>query len=167
MSRLPQPPPDADERATLLGFLAHARAVALRLVEDLDDDQARHIGAPPLTSLLGTVKHLTDVELWWFQHIWAGTDPDLVSTDDDLDADWHVLPDDTIEAVTARYCAACDANDDLLRGGDLDAPSARPSNRGHHVSLRWVGWHLVEETSRHNGQGDVIRQAIDGLTSID
>ena len=164
---IPRPPLLADERATLLGFLTHSRGVALRLVEDLDDDQARHIGSPPLTSLLGTLKHLNDVEKWWFQHVWAGTDPEFAFSDDDPDADWRVLPDDSVAAIAAEYRATCEANDELLRAGDLDAPSARPSQRGDHVSLRWVGWHLVEETARHNGQGDVIRQAIDGLTEID
>jgi len=166
MVDLPSTPRTGDERATLLGFLTYVRAVAIALVEGLDAEQASRIAAPPLTSLLGIVKHLTNVERWWFQHVWAGL-PELAFdfSDDDPDGDWRLAPGDSLSSIINAYRRIATENNDLLKA-DLGALSANTAPDGIPVSLRWVGWHVVEETSRHNGHADLIRQNIDGLAGL-
>ena len=161
MTELPSTPRTGDERATLVGFLTYVRAVAIALLDGLDTAQASRVAAPPLTSALGIVKHLTNVERWWFQHVWAGL-PDVAI---DPDGDWRISPGDSVDSIIDAYRLVAARNNGLL-AGDLDALSARPTSDGKRVTLRWVGWHLVEETSRHNGHADLIRQNIDGLAGI-
>jgi hypothetical protein len=136
MVELPSTPRTGDERVTLLGFLTYVRAVAIALVDGLDTAQASHIAAPPLTSALGVVKHLTNAERWWFQHVWAGV-PDLRFdfTDADRNGDWRISPGDSVTSIIHGYRRDADENNDLL-AGDLDALSAHPTADGDQVTLR-------------------------------
>jgi hypothetical protein len=115
----------------------------------------RRSTVPSGTSLLGLVKHLTFVEVAWFQWSFAGLEVELPSGD--------LQPDDTTVSVLAAYRDAArrgneivDACDDLTRRCERKATAWEP------MSLRWVLVHLVEETSRHAGHADIIREQIDG-----
>ncbi len=52
----------------------------------------------------------------------------------------------------------------LVSDHDLNSKAKRPVSDGRHVDLRWVILHLIEETSRHNGHLDAVRELVDGRT---
>ncbi len=160
------PPLRSDEKTTALAFLDGQRDDVLRAVEGVDEEQARRRLVPSLTTLGGIVKHLTDVERWWFQVVFAGEEHvDLVSSSDDRDADWRVEDDDTVAGIVAGYRAAIDDARTICETASFDDVSQRPRpRRGENVSLRWIVLHMIEETARHAGHMDILRELIDGAT---
>ena len=86
--------------------------------------------------------------------------------DDDVDWDFHSPPDDDPADIVALYRAACDRSRRVVEavGGDLDHLTVAPSRSGAHFTLRWVILHMIEETARHNGHADLLRESIDGVT---
>jgi hypothetical protein len=80
------------------------------------------------------------------------------------DADWRLEPDDTPATLIETYRAECAASNDRIRTRDLDEAIAAP--RPHEVgkTLRWVMLHMIEETARHVGHADLMREVIDGQT---
>jgi uncharacterized damage-inducible protein DinB len=108
------------------------------------------------TSLLWLIKHMTQAEIIWVLRRFAGQDP--VIPDDEP------RPDDTLEAATAAYRRTWDTVDAVaFAGTSLDEVCRRPE-ADPPVSLRWVLAHLLEETARHAGHADIIRELIDGRT---
>jgi uncharacterized damage-inducible protein DinB len=158
----PEPPYLGDEAGTLAGFLDFHRATLLWKLEGLDDEPLRRPMVPSGTSLLGLVKHLAYVERWWFQQVWAGREVTYPWTDEDRDADWRVEPDETTEDILALYRGECD------RSREIVAASASLDEVGHHPrgerSRRWILVHMIEETARHNGHADILREQLDGVT---
>jgi hypothetical protein len=120
-----EPPHGADERATLTAFLDYQRQTLLRKVAGLSDADARRRLLPSDTTLLGIVRHLADVESWWFQAVFAGEtlerlDHPLFSSLADPDGDWHVGPDDTLGQAIAVYEAACVGSRRVVAAASLD-----------------------------------------------
>ena len=156
----------ADERTSLEQWVDYHRATLLKKCAGLDD---RQLKARPLAtsglSLLGLVRHMTEVERWWFrmhaaqEEIGFPYDPDGVGLDfDALDTADAAA---NLEAFTAE-CAACDG---AVKNKALD--DTVPS-RGDHPErtrdIRWIYVHMIEEYARHNGHADLIREAVDGAT---
>jgi uncharacterized damage-inducible protein DinB len=144
------------ERDTLLAFLGYLRSsVDAKLVQLSDDDARRRLVASG-TTLLGLVKHLAFVEVYWAQRRFAGSDVVLVGDGFELD------PTDTVESVRHEYRLAGARTDAIVAAcEDLDQPLAR-GRRG--LTLRWMLTHLVEETARHAGHVDILRELVDGRT---
>jgi uncharacterized damage-inducible protein DinB len=158
----PEPPYTAGEADTLQGFLDFHRATLLWKLEGLDDEQLRRPMVPSGTSLLGMVKHLAYVERWWFQQVWGGQEVSYPWTDEDPDADWRVEPNDTTEAVLALYRGECDRSREIVAAAPaLDELANHPRRQ---LSRRWILVHMVEETARHNGHADILREQLDGAT---
>lgn len=146
----------ADEKSTLLGFLDYLRDSVAAKTAGLSDAQARQALVPSGTSLLGLVKHLRAVELGWFAWSFAGEDG-LTP------ADGQLAPDDTVESVVAGYLEAAAHCNQLLAPASLDQRAARSRRAGEEpATLRWILVHLVEETARHAGHADILREQIDG-----
>jgi hypothetical protein len=113
-------------------------------------------------TLGGLVKHLVDVERYWFLEVLAGRDDVTYAwTDDDPDGDWRVEPGETVADLLARYAAACDESRTVLSATSMDASAQRGPTQ---VSVRWVVAHMIEETARHAGHADLLRELIDGVT---
>lgn len=166
-----QPAPRiADERATLVGFLDYYRATLVSKVDGLTDEQARIASVPPSDlNLLGLLRHMADVERYWFRAQFAGTEaPPLYYGDShpsrDPDGDLHPGPDDTVADALVSWQREVDFARELTATTDLGALSARPAGARGHNSLRWVLVHLIEEYARHCGHADLIRERIDGAT---
>jgi uncharacterized damage-inducible protein DinB len=158
----PEPPYLGDETGTLVGFLDFHRATLLWKIEGLDDEQLRRPMVPSGTSLLGMVKHLAYVERWWFQQVWAGREVTYPFTDEDPDADWRVEPSETTAYILALYRGECDASREIVAAADsLDEVAHHPRRT---LSRRWILVHMIEETARHNGQADILREQLDGVT---
>ncbi len=166
MIDLPPTVRDGDERTTLTEMLDYQRAVVARKASGLSQsDMAATVGASPLT-LAGLVKHLTLVEHSWFHERLAGHD--MLEPWDGID--WEATPDwefdtavdDDPGQLIADYLAECDRSRALVADCDsLDTMLARqPPDRT--INLRWLLVHMIEETARHAGHADLLRETIDG-----
>ena len=156
------PPPAAPERELLAAFLDFHRQTLLWKLSGLDDEAVRSRLVPSQTTLLGMVKHLAYVERWWFQRVFAGRDVAFPWSERDPDADWRVEPgESTAEIVTLYEAETAISRRIVAELASLDEVARLP---GHGHSLRWIVVHMLEETARHNGHADVLRELIDGAT---
>jgi len=151
------------ERQTVEGFLDWYRAVVERKVDGLELDDARRVLTPTGMSALGILKHLGWMERGWFRETFAGEDVEAIDVDGDNSAEFAIGDADTVESVMAFYRAEVEEARRVVRAApSLDALSARATNYGEQVSLRWIMVHMVEETARHAGHLDLMREQIDG-----
>ena len=153
----------ADEKTMLAAWLDAHRATLLEKVAGVTEEQARWSPVPSGTSLFGLVSHLTATERWWFSKVAGGLDVELPWTDDNPEADWQGLPGATFADVVAAYEAECERSREVFAGLSLDAVSGPPEPG---CSVRWVAIHMVEETARHNGHVDIVRELIDGVVGV-
>jgi hypothetical protein len=160
----PEPPDIGDERSTLEGFLEFHRATLLWKCEGLTDEQLKRRSVPPSTlTLLGLVRHLTDVERSWFRRRLAGQDvPYLYSTGSNPDGEFDDVDSADAAADLATYRAEVEACRAAAAGVPLETTFKSRYDRV--FSLRWLYSHMIEEYARHNGHADLLRQAIDGAT---
>lgn len=147
------------ERDVLLAFLNKMRNAVVRTAEGLTADQVRRPGVPSGTNLLGLMYHLAAVEVHWFQRVFLGKEVDV---DKSMQAPAELGTDE----VVAAYRAACGASDEIVRGcPDLSTVSAIPNpGEDSRDSLRAILAHMIEETARHAGHADIVREQIDGVT---
>ena len=153
---------DGDEREMLVRFLDFQRDTLLWKVSGLNEEQLRAPMTPSGTSLLGLVKHLAYVERNWFQRRFLGREAFIPWHSGDPDADFRIEPGETPEAVVSFYRAEIDESRRIAAETEsLDTP-ARDANRP--VTLRWILMHMIEETARHVGHADIMRELTDGQT---
>lgn len=153
------PPQHAPERETLLAFLDFYRSVMIRKVEGVDHEGLRMSPVPSGTCLGGLIKHLGYVERHWFQSTWAGRDVPFPWSQEDPDADFRVEAADTAESLIAFYREECAASREVVAASALD--DTVEGRRGE-LSLRWIVVHMIEETARHGGHADLLRELVDG-----
>ncbi|NEB80081.1 DinB family protein [Streptomyces sp. SID14478] len=155
-------PATGDERRMLAGFLTAQRATLELKCTGLERELATASVDPSTLSLLGLVRHLTDVERRWFRRTIAGQDaPNLYSTPDNPEGDFDDVHEADPAAVWDAWRAETAFADQLLSGAaDLDVEGT-DAWRGT-VSLRWVVVHMIEGYARHNGHADLLRERIDG-----
>ncbi len=139
-----------------------------RICSGLTADQLRTRAVEPSAlSLIGLVRHLTDVELGWFDRILSGGNiPFRYWRADAPDgADFDIDEADTDEALRLWH-NACDRSREITAAREsLDAYGVYQPT-GESFSLRWILVHMIEEYARHNGHADLIRERIDGRTGI-
>ncbi|MGW5425901.1 DinB family protein [Streptomyces sp. NPDC004059] len=150
----------AGEKQTLHASLNRHRDAVLWKLDGLDDEQLRRPMTPSGTNLLGLVKHLACVEYGWFVETFGGEPEPLWFDPHD---DMRVTPEETTERIVAFYGRARAAADAVIAGLPLDTTGS-PAWRDITVSLRWTLVHMVEETARHAGHMDILRELIDGAT---
>jgi hypothetical protein len=143
-----------DERELYLEWLRYLRGAVLRKVEGLTDEQARWTPDGALIPLIGIVHHLTQVEWRWIDGGFGG---EPVSR---TEAEFRPGPELTLDAAVAAYRERADATEAAVRRLPLDAPCGRQEG----TDLRWVLVHLVNETARHAGHADAVRELLDGTT---
>ncbi|MGB3304779.1 MAG: DinB family protein [Thermomicrobiales bacterium] len=159
-----KPPFFGSEKSMMLGFLNWHRDTLLCKIDGLTDEELRRPHDPSGLTLLGLVKHLTDVERSWFREVVAGEDLSALWDDSDPQRYWRIEPHETTAEIIAGYSAEVAAANALLDEIGMDEPvhAARAEDTG--MTVRWVVLHMIEETARHNGHADLIREAIDGQT---
>lgn len=156
------PPHNASEREMLNTFLDYHRATLLQKIEGLSrEDLTRPSSSPSTLTLLGLVKHLAYVERSWFQWSFLNQEPSFPWSKEDPDADFRVEPEESVDDIVALYKAEVEKSRQIANAAELDAVSARP---GRDHTLRWILVHMIEETARHNGHADFLREAVDGKT---
>ncbi|WP_037605666.1 DinB family protein [Streptacidiphilus rugosus] len=159
-------PPAWDERTQLATFLDYVRATVRDKCAELSAEDARKAPLPgsPLMTLCGLVNHLRWVEYFWFEVIFLGGEDEGPWTDEDPDREMRIAVDFPLEQLLAEYEAQSVRFRELVAGSDLDATAKRPFRDGTYPNLRWILLHLIEETARHNGHADILREIADGRT---
>jgi uncharacterized damage-inducible protein DinB len=158
------------DEATLLGqFLDYYRATIVLKAEGLTREQLAHRIEPSTLTLGGLLKHLALVEDSWFQERLLGRDlgEPWAGVDWDATPDWDIdsARDDEPEVLVAMYTEACErSRRAVAEVGDLDTLMIRPNRRGELMTLRWILLHMIEETARHAGHADLLRETLDGVT---
>lgn len=150
-----------DEVSVLLGYLAYHRAVLARKAEGLSDEQARQAACPPSAlTLLGLIRHMTDVERWWFRrHLLAEDVPALFEDE----AEWRVPADASAADALSAYWDEIAVIDRHLATASMDERNQGEPDQGQHT-LRRAIVHMIEEYARHCGHADLLREAVDGST---
>jgi uncharacterized damage-inducible protein DinB len=160
-----EPPYILTETDMLTAWLDYHRQTLEWKCEGLAADDLRRRSVPPSTmSLLGLVRHMSEVEGNWFRRV-LGRDPEVkyhYLSDGNWDADFDEVDTADVDEAFATWRAECDeARGAVANAKSLDETGVR---RGEEVSLRWILTHMIEEYARHNGHADLLRQAIDGAT---
>jgi uncharacterized damage-inducible protein DinB len=164
-----QVPPLADEGELLLAYLAQQRDVIRIAAYGLSDEQAR--ATPTVSSLTvgGLIKHVARVEETWMDTVLQRRQGSV----EDYAENFRFGPDDTLEQVCARYAAVAAETEKIIRSiPDLDQPVPVPKGVPWFPAdveawtVRWVILHLIQETARHAGHADIVRESIDGATAF-
>jgi uncharacterized damage-inducible protein DinB len=155
-------PVAGNEKEVLSGFLDHYRRTLLEICDGLTDEQLRRVMVPSGTSLLGLVKHLTYVEYGWFQE-YIGRE-DFPLSDEGFDpGDLQEEEGETAQEIFDEYRRACASSGRVLADASLDEVVEDPDGDVDY-NVRWVVVHMIEETARHAGHADILREQIDGRT---
>ena len=158
--RLPVPV-TGDEKTMLSAFLDRYRETITWKLDGLSTAQATGRLVPSASTLLGIVKHLAYVERGWFQLRFAGEAAIFPwhEEEDDKDPDFRIDSGDTIESITALYQQEIARSRAIVGPASLDDLARNMENPR---SLRWILIHMIEETARHTGHADILRELTDG-----
>jgi uncharacterized damage-inducible protein DinB len=163
-------PPVSDERAGLLGYLAQQRYALRVAAYGLTDEQARATPSVSPLSVGGLIKHVAATERGWIDTI-------LQREGDGGEADYEngfrLGPEETLADAFARYDEVA-AETEAVIAAIADLGQAVPVPKGvpwypddvEAWSVRWVLLHLIEETARHAGHADIVRESVDGATTF-
>ena len=155
--RADTPPPrtTGDEKDVLVGFLDYLRASIAAKVDGVREPDVRSPGVRSGTNLLGLVKHLACVERFIFLGEPVASWP----------ATFHAGRDETRASVLAAYRDATVLADERIAACvDLTDPAHTSTTEKAAPSMRWALVHMIEETARHAGHADILRELLDGTT---
>ena len=158
-------PHTGPERQLLQGWLDRHRQTLLTKCAGLTAEQLKTASAEPSNlTLLGLLRHMTEVERIWFRVRAAGQTlaDDLYDSPENIDGDFDDVADADAEANYAAFGVEVAAADKAVAGLPLEHEFT--TRKGNKISLRWVYLHMIEEYARHNGHADLIRERIDGAT---
>ncbi len=170
------PPPIADERAGLKEYIAAQQYAFHAIAFGLTDEQARSAPSVSALSIGGLIKHVTNCQRSWMERVAAApelTDGDKRPMEDqaaDYGDEFVMREDETLAAVLAAFDEQNAETIRLIETTDLGAAVPVPPGVPWFPkdfpawSVRWVMFHIIEELARHAGQGDIIRESIDGAT---
>lgn len=162
---LQRPPLLADERTSLVGWLDLQRRILRWKCADLSDVDAYRSVVPtsPAMTMAGLIAHARWTEHTWLEVLFLGGDESRNPSFDESreDADWDAggLP---LADLLAAYEAQCARSNEIIAAASLDDVGRHPGYRSGGANLRWMLIHLVEETARHAGQADIVRELLDG-----
>ena len=147
------------EKDVLHAFLQKQRNIYVWKLEGLSDEELRRPMVPSGTNLLGMLKHLASVEYGWFCSTFGRESDELQFDENDPDYDMRVNPNESTQDILDYYARARAAADVVINEVDLEGEGT--SWAGRQVSMRWVLLHMIEETARHAGHADIVRELID------
>jgi uncharacterized damage-inducible protein DinB len=165
-----QVPPIADEREGLLAYLAQQREVIRIAAYGLTDEQARAVPSASALSVGGLIKHVASVERGWIDMV---LQRDGGGSQDDYETNFRLGEDETLADVFALYDAVATETERVI-AGITDLGQAVPVPKGvpwfpddvDAWSVRWVLLHLIQETARHAGHADIVRESLDGASAF-
>lgn len=148
------------ERTILESMLDFYRATVVNKVAGLTDAQAFTAAVPPSTlTPAGVIRHLAGTERFWFSIDFAALDVTWPCADDDPDGTFRIEPGTSLATVVAGYVEECASSRRAIAEADLD-DAAR--GEGMDFTLRFAMVHMIEETARHCGHLDLLREVTDG-----
>ena len=154
------------ERSVLEAFLDLHRQVLVSKLDGISENEARYRRVPSKTTLAGLIKHMIGVERGWFQEVLAGRNPAEIGPNvGGGDESWDLAENETVSSLIEEYEQACEQSRQTAARFALD--DAVPEPDMGQVSLRWVYVHMIEETARHVGHADILREQTDGAAGID
>jgi uncharacterized damage-inducible protein DinB len=159
-----RPPFVADERTQLVGWLDMQRAIVHWKCEGLSDEDAHRSVVPtsPLMTMAGLVSHLRWTEQTWFEVLFLGRPADGPQfLEEPGDADMMV-DDVPLARLLDEYERQCAVSNEIVAAHSLDDVGKHPDFGSASATLRWMLIHMVEETGRHAGHADIIRELLDG-----
>ncbi|MFI1357826.1 DinB family protein [Streptomyces sp. NPDC020898] len=162
-----EPAPNDSERPMLEGWLNYHRQTLAWKCEGLTGAQLRTASVEPSElSLMGLVRHMAEVERFWFRKILVDEDTGpIYGTKEDPDAEFHLTDADTWEEAYGTWQAEIGIAGRHAGGFGLDDLSkGRSKYNDEPFSLRWILTHMIEEYARHNGHADLVRERLDGVT---
>ncbi|HCT77558.1 MAG TPA: mini-circle protein [Micromonosporaceae bacterium] len=159
-----RPPFEADERTQLVGWLDMQRAIIAWKCEGLSDEDAHRSVLPtsPLMTMAGLVAHMRWVENTWFEVLFLGgpaEGPHFVDEPEDADMRVEGVP---LAQLLEEYERECVRSNEIIAAHSLDETGKHPDFKSAAASLRWMLIHMIEETARHAGHMDTIRELLDG-----
>jgi uncharacterized damage-inducible protein DinB len=166
-SRTDDIPVSFDERTILTTLLDYTRDTVHAKCAGIAEQDARRAPLPgsPLMTISGLVSHLRWVEYGWLEAILLGEEDHSPGTGEDPDREMRIAVEIPIAQLLAEYESSCARYRELVASLDLDTPSKGKMRwRTEPVTLRWILFHLIEETARHNGHIDILREMADGVT---
>jgi hypothetical protein len=168
-----QVPPVADEREGLLAYLTQQRDAVRIAAYGLTDEQARLAPTVGALTIGGLVKHLTAMEWAWIDDVLQRPPKSREEQEAAYATDWVMLPHETLAGLLSDYERAAKETEAAIAGiDDLGLPVPVPKDVPWFPddveawSVRWVLLHLIEETARHAGHADIVRESIDGATAF-
>ncbi|WP_253889833.1 DinB family protein [Actinokineospora diospyrosa] len=157
------PPFHGDERELLSAFLDYLRGTIAHKSAGLsEEDTHRSVLPSPLMTVAGLLSHLRWVEAYWFEVALSGQPDRAPYSAEHPDGEFEIAANLTTAELLADYAGQCERSREITAGLGLDDTVA--FRDGKRLSLRWVLIHMVEETGRHAGHLDVIRELLDGAT---
>jgi uncharacterized damage-inducible protein DinB len=162
-------PPVANEREALLAYLDHQRTVIRIAAYGLTDAQARQAPTVSPLTIGGLLKHVAAVEHHWMQLV-TGTGGG--GSQENYEDNFRLADNETLDDVLERYGQIAKDTEATIADLDLDHPVPVPKGVPWFPddidawSVRWVLLHLIQETARHAGHADIVREAIDGATAF-
>jgi hypothetical protein len=159
-----RPIEQGSERAMLESMLDCYRATVVNKVAGLTDAQAFTAGVPPSKLTPATVvKHLAGTERFWFSIDFADLDVTWPWSDEDRHGNFRIERGDTLAAIVTGYVEECSRSRQAVADADLDEV-ARAEDMD--FTLRFAMIHMIEETARHCGHLDLLREATDGTVGF-
>jgi uncharacterized damage-inducible protein DinB len=166
-------PPVTDERSGLLAYLAQQRHVIRIAAHGLSDEQARAVPSASELSVGGLVKHAANTESGWIDVVLQQPQKPFEDGMTDYFENYRLGESETLESVLDRYDRVAARTEEVV-AGIADLGQAVPVPQGvpwypkdvEAWSVRWVLLHLIEETARHAGHADIIRESLDGATAM-
>ncbi len=160
------PPMAADERTMLTTWLDWHRATVHAKCAGIAAEHATATPLPtsPLMSVGAIVSHLRWVEHAWFEWIMLGQPENGYATPEDPDAEWRRGNEVPLGTLLEEYEMQCERSREITAELELGTHAVRHRAGEDATTLRWVLVHLIEETARHNGHLDVLRELADGTT---
>ncbi|MDQ7810121.1 DinB family protein [Amycolatopsis sp. A133] len=159
----PAVPLTGGEREILTSLLDYHRATVAWKSGGLTEEQARRVHLPSeLTTIAGLLAHLTLDEWFWFAVVVGGEEDTWEERlKDDPDAEFRIPPGTSVAELLAGYEEQCARSREIVAKHGLDD---EVTHKAETFNVRWVLTHMIEETARHVGHLDVLRELTDGLT---
>ena len=162
---------ETDERDALLSYLEAQRGAVHRAVVGLTDEQASATPSASELSVGGLVKHLASVEFSWVHVVMAGRERPDQPTEENWGDNFRLVGDETLAAVQERYRQVARETEEFVHSlPDLDQLYPLPKQPwfpDEPRSARWILLTLIQETARHAGHADIVRESLDGATAFE
>ncbi|MGW2838494.1 DinB family protein [Streptomyces sp. NPDC001493] len=162
---LKRPPLQADERTALIGWLDLQRQILRWKCEGICEEDAHRSVVPtsPLMTMAGLLSHMRWTEHTWLEVLFLGGDEKQNPSFDESAEDANWLTDGrTLAELLAEYEAQCARSNEIVAAASLDDIGRHSGFYSAGANLRWMLIHLVEETGRHAGHADIVRELLDG-----